>query len=329
MHMGRLALVAMSSLALAGGCAAGSGAEDDGRLRVVTTVAPITSLVAGVAGEAAVVTGTVPEGADSHTFDPPPSTARALSRADVVFVNGLGLEEPTLALAGRTTDATVVALGEEVLAEADYIFDFSFPAEEGRPNPHLWTDPTYARRYAEVIRDTLVRLDPGRAGAYRANFEAVAAAVDGLDAAVRTATATIPPERRKLLTYHDAYAYFARTYGWKVVGAIQPASFEEPTAREVVRLVEQVRAEGVTAIFGSEVFPSPTLARIGEETGAAYVDVLRDDDLPGDPGDPDHSWLGLMRFDFVTMVGALGGDPSALEAVDTGAWPPGRGDYPQ
>jgi ABC-type Zn uptake system ZnuABC Zn-binding protein ZnuA len=89
-----------------------------------------------------------------------------------------------------------------------------------------------------------------------------------------------------------------------------------------------VKAEKVPAIFGSEVFPSPVLAQIGKEAGVRYVDQLRDDDLPGTPGDPDHSWLGLMRFDFITMVKNLGGDPSALEAVkvenaahDTAAYP--------
>ncbi len=100
-----------------------------------------------------------------------------------------------------------------------------------------------------------------------------------------------------------------------MIGAIQVSSFEEPTPREVAGLIQQVRQVGVPAIFGSEVFPSPVLARIGSEAGVRYVDKLRDDDLPGKPGDPDHSWLGLMKFDFVTMVESLGGDASALRAV--------------
>jgi ABC-type Zn uptake system ZnuABC Zn-binding protein ZnuA len=130
------------------------------------------------------------------------------------------------------------------------------------------------------------------------------------------ATATLAPERRKLLTYHDAYAYFALHYGWDVVGAIQPSNFEEPTPKDVADLIAQVRREKVPAIFGSEVFPSPVLEQIGREAGVRYVDVLRDDDLPGNPGDPNHSWLGLMRFDFVTMVESLGGDASALKALE-------------
>ena len=131
---------------------------------------------------------------------------------------------------------------------------------------------------------------------------------------MRTSFATIP--RRVLLTYHDAYAYFARDYGWDVIGAIQVSDFEDPTPREVAALIEQVEEERVPAIFGSEVFPSPVLEQIGREAGVRYVDVLRDDDLPGEPGDAEHSWGGLMRFDYVTMTEALGGDASALQAFE-------------
>ena len=109
-----------------------------------------------------------------------------------------------------------------------------------------------------------------------------------------------------------------------MIGAIQPSDFDEPSAREVAELITQVRATGVPAVFGSEVFPSPVLEQIGDETGVRYVDVLRDDDLPGEPGDAEHSWLGLMRFDYITMIEALGGDAAALEAVPLDAHGPRR-----
>jgi ABC-type Zn uptake system ZnuABC Zn-binding protein ZnuA len=144
---------------------------------------------------------------------------------------------------------------------------------------------------------------------------------------MRTAFATIP--ERKLLTYHDAYAYFAEDYDWEVIGAIQVADFGDPTPREVAELIEQVRAEGVPAIFGSEVFPSPVLEQIGREADVEYVDVLRDDDLPGEPGDVEHSWLGLMHFDYVTMTEALGGDAAALEAFEVRNVATDAANYPQ
>ncbi|MDQ3946024.1 MAG: metal ABC transporter substrate-binding protein, partial [Actinomycetota bacterium] len=288
------------------------------RLRVVTTIAPITSIAANVAGDLARITGVVPEGSNSHTFEPAPSMAEVLSEADLVFINGLQLEEPTRKMAeeNKKEGARIVELGTEVLPEAEWIYDFSFPEEEGKPNPHLWTDPTYARRYADIIRRELSAQDPAHAADYGRNYNALAARIDALDRAMREAFATLPVERRKLLTYHDAYAYFARTYGWQVIGAIQVQSFEDPTPKEVGRLIDQVKAERVPAIFGSEVFPSPVLEQIGKEAGVRYVAVLRDDDLPGKPGDAEHSWIGLMRFDYVTMVEELGGDATALSAVD-------------
>lgn len=139
----------------------------------------------------------------------------------------------------------------------------------------------------------------------------------------------MPNERRLLLTYHDAYAYFAEHYGWTVVGAIQPSSFDEPSPKEIAALIGQVREKRVPAVFGSEVFPSAVLEQIGKETGARYIDVLRDDDLPGAPGEPEHSWQGLMRFNFVTMIEALGGDASPLKSLDTRTTVADDAEYPQ
>jgi ABC-type Zn uptake system ZnuABC Zn-binding protein ZnuA len=311
-------------------CLAGSPITD-GRLLIASTVAPITSILANIVGDAADVVGLVPEGTNSHTFEPPPSAATLLARADIVFANGLILEEPTkdLAESNQPDGSVLCELGTAILPVDQYIYDFSFPKEGGKPNPHLWTDPTLAQQYTELARDVLVRMDPANASTYEANATAYTARLDALDAAVRTATATLPADQRQLLTYHDAYAYFARTYGWTVIGAIQPSSFDEPTPREVANLIAQVKESNVQAIFGSEVFPSSVLETIGKEAGVQYVDDLRDDDLPGEPGDAEHSFLGLMRFNYVTMVTALGGDASALTALDVSDVTPDRAEYPQ
>ena len=316
--MRRLKLAMVLLLAL-GACADPSANPDAVRgteqLQVVASVSPLTSIVASVAGDRAVVTGLIPEGTNSHTYEPPPSVAATLARADVLFLNGLKLEEPTLELAETSLgeEAEVVLLGDRALGEDEYIFDFSFPREGGKPNPHAWTDPTLAIEFAEIVAGTLSELDPDGATDYRANLEKFTSRAELLDRAVRTASATVPI--KKLLTYHDGYAYFARTYGWEVIGAVQVSDLREPTPAQLAALIEQVKQHKVPAIFGSEVFASPVLEQIGRETGVRYVDALRDDDLPGEPGDPDHSWIGMMRTNFITMVESLGGDAQAIEEV--------------
>lgn len=308
-----------------------AASTDASGLRIGTTVAPITSIVSNIGGDRVQITGIVPEGTNSHTFEPRPSVAELLSGLDVLYVNGLKLEEPTTELAEETLagDGAIVELGTKSIAPGEYVYDVSFPRSGGRPNPHLWTDPTYALKYAAIVRDDLSGRDPGNAGYFAANYARFKTKVGELDKAMRTAFDTIPRAKRKLLTYHDAYAYFARTYGWDVIGAIQVSDFEDPTAKEVARLIDQVREAKVPAIFGSEVFPSPVLEQIGREAGVTYVDVLRDDDLPGRPGAAAHSWMGLMRFDYVTMTEAMGGDARALKAFTPANVAPDKADYPQ
>lgn len=324
-----------AALALAAaGCGdddAATSSDDAGTIAVGTTVAPITSIVSNIAGDRVKITGIVPEGTNSHTFEPKPSVAELLSTIDVLYINGLKLEEPTKELARKNLKdgAEIVELGTESIPESEYAYDFSFPKSGGKPNPHLWTDPTYALKYAEIVRDDLSERDPGNAAYFKSNYDKLGAKIGEFDKAMRTSFATIPRAKRKLLTYHDAYAYFGRNYGWDIIGAIQVSDFEDPTPKEVAALIDQVKAAKVPAIFGSEVFPSPVLEQIGKEANVKYVDVLRDDDLPGEPGEPEHSWMGLMHFDYVTMTEAMGGDASALKAFAPGDVAPDKAAYPQ
>ncbi len=313
----RTILIAIVVSTVAAGCSERPGEANTGKIQVVASVAPITDIVKNVAGNAADVQGLIPEGVDSHTFEPTPDTARLLADADVIFLNGLHLEDPTLSLAesDKKDDAEIFLLGDHTLQPDQYLYDFSFPRSAGHPNPHLWMDVANAIRYTELVRDELSKVDPGNASIYKANADAYLNTLHTLDTAVQRAVNTIPAQNRLLLTYHDSFAYFADHYGMRVIGAIQPADFSEPSAQEVAALIDQIRREHVPAIFGSEVFPSPVLAQIAQESGARYEDSLRDDDLPGDPGQPEHSYVGLLLYDVRTMVTDLGGDPKALDAV--------------
>jgi ABC-type Zn uptake system ZnuABC Zn-binding protein ZnuA len=316
-------------------CSSGSGAnsvdEADDRPLIATTVSPITSIAASIAGDRARIEGIVPEGTNSHTFEPSPQIAKLLSNADLILINGLKLEDPTLDLAqkNKKAETQIVELGTVVLPESDYIYDFSFPKEEGKPNPHLWTDPGYAIKYAGVIRDQLSELDPENSDYYASNFITFEQQANALAAAVKTDQQSVPAGNLKLLTYHDAYAYFAKEFGWTVIGAVQPSSFSDPAPSEVARLIDQVKAEKVATIFGSEVFPSAVLAEVGRATGARYEDSLRDDDLPGKPGDAEHSWLGLMKYNYRTMISGLGGTPTQLDAISISSSTSDSAVYPQ
>ncbi len=291
--------------------------DDNGKLNVVTTVAPISSIVRNIGGTRIDLYGIVPDGTNSHTFEPAPSDARILSQADIVFVNGLDLELPTMELAAANLreGAEIVSLGEQTISQDEWVFDFSFPEEEGSPNPHLWTNPPYAQRYAEIVAETLSARDPDNADYYAENLTRYSAALDKLDAAITEAVESVPEQNRKLLTYHDSWAYFAPRYGFVVIGAAQPSDFSEPSPREVAALIEQIRTEGVPAVFGSEVFASDVLEQIAQEAGASYVDQLRDDAPPGEPNAPEHTYLGMMIRNMDLMLTALGGNADAVTAL--------------
>jgi ABC-type Zn uptake system ZnuABC Zn-binding protein ZnuA len=137
---------------------------------------------------------------------------------------------------------------------------------------------------------------------------------------IRQAVPTVPEGNRKLLTYHDSWAYWAREYGFTVIGAVQASDFSDPSPQEVARLITQIKDQGVPAVFGSEVFPSPVLEQIARESGARFVDELRDDEPPGPANDPGHTYLGMLKKDMEVLIGALGGDASIfapLEVTDT------------
>lgn len=313
-----LCLIGIFSFGISGCTKTISIDDAAGKLLVATTVSPITSIVSQIAGDRAQVQGIVPEGVNSHTFEPPPSTAKLLSTADIIFVNGLKLEDPTkeMALANMKPEARLVELGELSISESEWIYDFSFPEKDGKPNPHLWTDPLYAIAYAKSVRDVLIEADPAGEASFVNNFSNFEQVATSVSESLKSDQKSLPRASRTLLTYHDAYAYFSRDYGWNVIGAIQPSNFEDPTPKEIARLIDQVRASKVTAIFGSEVFPSKVLEEIGNETGVRYVDTLRDDDLLGVPGEPEHSWQSLMRSNYVTMIEALGGSCPTLKSLN-------------
>ncbi|MBX3617958.1 metal ABC transporter substrate-binding protein [Nitrosomonas sp.] len=284
---------------------------------VMTSVSPITNMVQNIGGVHIRATGIVPDGVDSHTFEPIPSDIKTLRAADLIIMNGLDLELPTLKLAEKVKKKTalILQLGNRALKEEDWQYDFSFPREHGHPNPHVWLNIELSMRYAEIIREELIALDPANKAAYQANAATYLGKLKKLDQAIFVCVETIPEKNRKLVTYHDSFAYFAPRYGMTVIAAVQPSDFSEPGPQEVMNIIKQIRRTGVPAIFGSEVFPSKVMEQIAREANVKFVDQLSDDELPAPPH---HSFIGMMAKNVAIMTEALGGTPNCMAKVDTG-----------
>ena len=288
------------------------------KLKVATSVSPITDIVRNIGGDRIELTGIVPEGVDSHTFELTPLDAVMVRNANLVIINGLHLEtnfENVVRAAGNP-DLQLLKLADDTITGEQWIFDFSFPEAAGDPNPHLWLNVAYAMKYAELVCDKLVEMDSANAEYYSSNAQRYFALLQQLDQRIANAVQTISPENRKLVTYHDSWAYFAPHYNMTVIGAVQPSDFGEPTPQELARIIDQLRAEGVPAVFGSEVFPSTVVEQIAREANVQTIGTLSDDDLPGEPGDLQNTYVGMMLENVRTMIPALGGNASALEGID-------------
>lgn len=282
---------------------------------IVTSVSPITNIVRNIGGTHIHVIGIVPDGTDSHTFEPIPSDIKTLQAADMIIVNGLDLELPTLKLAEKVkkTRTTILQLGNRTLKEEDWQYDFSFPREHGHPNPHLWLNIELVMRYAEIIKENLSTLDPANKESYQKNAATLLAKLQKLDQAIFGCVGTIPINNRKLVTYHDSFAYFAPRYGMTVIAAVQPADFSEPGPQEVIGIIKQIKETGVPAIFGSEVFPSKVMEQIAREANVKFIDQLSDDELPAPPN---HSFIGMMTNNMTILTEALGGNPTCTANID-------------
>ncbi len=320
-----LATAVMALLAACGADGEGGGkspwaddlGKNDGRLKVVTSVAPISDIVRNIGGDRIALRGVIPDGTDSHTFEPKPSDAKVLAQADLILMNGMHLEEPTLKLAeaNKKPGAEIKLLGDAAVAQGDWLYDFSFPKEAGDPNPHVWMNPRIALKFAEMTKTWLSEKDQKNAAYYQGNYDKYKVLIDQLDAGIREAQKTVPEKNRKLVTYHDSWAYWAKEYGWTVIGAVQPADFKEPRPQDVAAIIDQVKKEQVPAIFGSEVFPSKVLEQIAKESGAKFVDKLSDDEPPGKPDEARHTYAGMQLENMRQMFSALGGNAGALQNV--------------
>ena len=289
-------------------------------LNVVSSVSPITNIVKNIAGDKINLIGLVPEGVNSHTFEPVPSDIIKLSNADLVIINGLFLEDNMEKVVNESItnkpDIQLLKLADITIDSTGWIFDFSFPKEQGHPNPHLWLNPVNAMKFANLTKDKLIEMDPNNTAHYTENAEKYIALLKQLDKGIKAAVQSVPPENRKLITYHDSWAYFAPRYNMTVIGAVQPSDFSEPSPLDIAKLIDQIKTEKVPAIFASEVFSNRITNQIAKEAGVDIVHTLRDDSLPGNLTNPNHTYVGMMLDNMEKMIIPLGGNTSSLTNIN-------------
>jgi manganese/iron transport system substrate-binding protein len=294
------ALVALTFGATALVSCTAPSASTSATLQVVTTTSVFADMISNVGGDRITVTALVPHHADVHTFQPSPADVRTVAGARLLIMNGLGLDDWL-----RDTIVNASAAGTPLVELGPGLSGVELlPGEEpGTQNPHLWMSVPYAKGYVGEIEAALVSADPANADAYHQGANAYRARLDTLDQSIRAKIATIPAAERRLVTFHDAFPYFAREYGLEIVGVAVEAPGQDPSAAEVVALIEAIKAAHVKAIFSEDQFPTQLVDQLAASTGAKVVADLYDDSL-GDP--PVTSYEAVMSWDVDQLVKALG-----------------------
>src|ERR671931_784012 len=271
--------------------------------RVVASTTVLADLVQQVGGDRlGGVRSVVPAGVDVEDYDPRPDDLQAVGQSDLLVMNGLALDR----WVPRLVQATNPGVSTLVLSDGLPVLGVGASEDEDiaqNGNPHFWLDPQYAKVYVQKIHDQLVAIDPDGAPTYDANTTSYLAQLDELDQWIQQQVATIPPDNRKLVTFHEAYPYFAARYGFQLVGVITPSPGQEPSAGELAGLVQTVRAAGVKAVFSEAQFSPKLTQTLAQEAGVQQVvNDLYNDSL-GDP--PADSYLAMMRYNVERIVQAL------------------------
>jgi ABC-type Zn uptake system ZnuABC Zn-binding protein ZnuA len=270
--------------------------------RVVASTTVFADMVKQVGGDRVTVRSIVPAGVDVEDYEPAPDDLQTLSQADLLVMNGLALDRwvPKLVQAANPGITTLV-LSDGLPVLGVGTSDDEDISQNG--NPHFWLDPQYAKVYVQKIHDQLVALDPSGSSTYDANTTAYLGQLDDLDAWIQQQVATIPPENRKLVTFHEAYPYFAARYGFQLIGVITPSPGQDPSAGELAQLVDSVKAARVKAVFSEAQFSPKLTQTLADEAGVQQVIADLYNDSLGDP--PADSYIGMMRYDVGRMVQAL------------------------
>lgn len=343
-RMTQLAVAGLAGLPVAHAARADAARAQEGTaLTVVATFSILADWVGQVGGDGIEVISIVPAGGDAHTFDPNPEQVGQIAEADLIFAIGAGFEpwlDDMVAASGSGAQRVVISDGLDLIGTGDDEHEDEHEGEaspdaghdeheheaspeaaheheeddghedehaHGEIDPHIWGDVANAIAAVETIRAALGAADGANAATFDASAATYTTALTGLDTAIREQVAALPEERRRLVTSHDTFAYYARAYGFEVVGtALNSVTTEsgDPSAGDIAALVEQIQATGVPAIFAENVSNTDLMQAIADEAGVTLAPSLYTDAL-GEPGSPGETYAGMMRYNTDTIVTAL------------------------
>jgi len=320
--LARFAIAALAVFASFGVAAA----QDGGKVKVVASFSIIADVVRHVGGERVAVTSLVAPNADAHVFSPAPADARIVGEADLIVVNGLGFEgwlDRLVKASGSKAPVVIATRGiKAIKTEEDHGHGHKHghghqhghkhghkksskhDHDHGPSDPHAWQSVRNVMVYATNVRDALIAADPDGKDAYEANARAYLGDLEALDREVRDAIAKIPEDARRVVTNHDAFAYFAAEYGLQFMAVHGLASEAQASAKDVARIIAQVRKHKIRAVFLENISDERQVRRIAKETGARIGGTLYSDALTGRDG-PAPTYIDMIRHNLRTLQSAL------------------------
>jgi zinc/manganese transport system substrate-binding protein/manganese/iron transport system substrate-binding protein len=299
----RLGLITVLALALAAVTAAGCGSTaasptgaGGAALDVVATTTVFADIIRNIAGDRATVVSIIPAGVGPEDYEPKPDDAKKLLGADLIVSNGVGLDD--------FVDKLITAAGEGAATRLVLGDGIQTIMVDGESNPHFWLDPSLVSgHYVPAIAAALTKLDPTGAATFQANAAAYTTQLQALDEANKTKIETIPTSDRKLVTFHDAFPYFAAHYGFEVIGVILANVGQEPSAADLAALVQKVKAAHVKAVFSEAQFSPKLVQTLAQEAGVTSVVTTLYNDTVGPP--PYDTYLKMMAWNVDQIVRSL------------------------
>jgi zinc/manganese transport system substrate-binding protein len=274
------------------------------KLKAVATFSILADIVKNVGGDRVAVTALVGPNSDAHVYQPSPGDAKTLADAKVVFVNGLGFEgwmERLIKASGTKAAMVIASKGvkpRNLEAHADAY------ARQRATDPHAWQAVGNIKLYVANVRDGLVAADPAGKAAYEGNAAAYLGKLDALDSEIKAEVAKIPADRRRIITTHDAFGYFAAAYGVAFIAPQGVSTESEVSAKDVARIITQIKRQNIPAVFLENITDDRLLKRIAAESGARVGGTLYSDALTDEKG-PAATYIDMMRHNIRQLAAAL------------------------